>query len=429
MIAPALDHDRLRTAVSNIPRDTLSELRGQAFESFARQGFPSTREEDWRYTDLAAAVDISNHWLVRGSGDDANSPVDIPDTGIDAHWIVIANGMPDRAIPRSLASLRAHGITVEILSSMNDGPDLTIDDPIASFNAALLKDGIHVQVADGVTVEKPIGFLVLDRADSASGLSQLRLVIDVGRAARASFVQIDHSSGEHEHFATSVVELRLAEDATADFLRLQERAAGHVQTGQLRADLAAGATLRHGAVDVGGRLVRNDLRIMLNGPAANACMTGTYLADGRQHVDNHLFADHVVGPAQSRQEYRGIAAGRSRCVFNGKAIVRPGAAGTDAVQSNHNLLLSDHAEVDTKPELEIYADDVKCSHGATVGQLDEKSVFYLRSRGLDRDDAIRLLTQAFAASILNELPVVAAHEYVHRIIGRKLDSMISETIA
>ena len=158
-------------------------------------------------------------------------------------------------------------------------------------------------------------------------------------------------------------------------------------------------------------------------------MTGAYLADGRQHIDNHLFADHVVGPAQSRQEYRGIAAGRSRCVFNGKAVVRPGAAGTDAVQSNHNLLLSDHAEIDTKPELEIYADDVKCSHGATVGQLDEKSVFYLRSRGLDRDDAIRLLTQAFAASILNELPVAATHGYVNGIIGRKLDGMISETVA
>lgn len=429
MIASALDQDRLRSAVSNIPRDALSDLRQQAFENFARQGFPSTRVEDWRYTNLAAAVDISNHWLAQDAGDGANSPIDVPDTGIDAHWIVIANGMPDREIPGSLASLRVHGITVEILSSMNDGPDLTIDDSIASFNAALLKDGLHVQIADGVTAEKPLGFLVLDRADSVPGLSQFRLVIDVGKGARASFVQIDRSAGKHGHFATSVVELRLAEDATADFLRLQERAPGHVQTGQFRASLAAGATLRHGAVDVGGQLVRNDLRVILNGPAANACMTGTYLADGRQHIDNHLFADHAVGPAQSRQEYRGIAAGRSRCVFNGKATVRPGAAGTDAVQSNHNLLLSDHAEIDTKPELEIYADDVKCSHGATVGQLDENSVFYLRSRGLDRDDAIRLLTQAFAASILNELPVAAAHGYVNGIIGCKLNGMISETIA
>jgi len=429
MTARALDRDRLRSAVLDMPRDALSDLRWQAVERFTQHGFPSTRDEDWRYTNLAVAVDISNEWLARSADDDTAAPVEAPNTGIDAHWIVISDGVPDSTLPESLASLRSHGVTIEVLSSGIDGPALAIDDPISSFNAALLKDGVRLHVADGVTIDKPIGFLVLDQANSAPGLSQFRLMIEVGKGARASFVQLERSTGEHAHFATSVVEMRLAEDAAAEFLRLQERAAGHVQTGQLRAHLDARATLRHGAVDVGGALVRNDLSVLLAGPAASASLAGAYLADGRQHIDNHLFADHAVGPAQSSQEYRGIAAGRARCVFNGKAVVRPGADGTDAVQSNHNLLLSDHAEIDTKPELEIYADDVKCSHGATVGQLDEKSLFYLRSRGLDRDDAIRLLTRAFAASVLSDLPVAAARDHVDRIIERKLGGMISEASA
>ncbi len=160
-------------------------------------------------------------------------------------------------------------------------------------------------------------------------------------------------------------------------------------------------------------------------PGATVTLHGLYLAGTKQHIDNHTRIDHRVGPSESREEYRGILSGRSRCIFNGKAIVHKGADGTDAEQSNHNLLLSDTAEIDTKPELEIYADDVKCAHGATVGQLDKSALFYLRSRGLDRDEAAQLLTRAFAARILTASPIAATHAYISQKTDRRLDALIN----
>ncbi|MEX1267218.1 MAG: SufD family Fe-S cluster assembly protein, partial [Woeseia sp.] len=163
-------------------------------------------------------------------------------------------------------------------------------------------------------------------------------------------------------------------------------------------------------------------------PGALVRMHGLYLADSDQHIDNHTRVDHRVGPAQSREEFRGILNGNARCVFNGKAIVHAGADGTDAEQSNHNLLLSANAEIDTKPELEIYADDVKCSHGATVGQLDDSAIFYMQSRGIDRDRAQHLLTRAFAGQILRHLPIDALQDHLVARIDERLDTLLEETV-
>ena len=160
-------------------------------------------------------------------------------------------------------------------------------------------------------------------------------------------------------------------------------------------------------------------------PGASANLNGLYLAGAEQHIDNHIRVDHRVGPAVSREEYRGILAGRARCVFNGKAIVHEGADGSDAEQSNHNLLLSETAEIDTKPELEIYADDVKCAHGATIGQLDKSALFYLRSRGLNEDEATQLLTRAFAARILTAVPIEATRTYIGQKTEQRLDGLIN----
>jgi Fe-S cluster assembly protein SufD len=174
--------------------------------------------------------------------------------------------------------------------------------------------------------------------------------------------------------------------------------------------------------------VRSDVIANIVGARSRAEISGVYLADGKQHIDNHILTDHTVGPAVSIQNYRGIIGGRARCVFNGKAIVREGADGSDAEQSNHNLLISDTAEIDTKPELEIFADDVKCSHGATVGQLDKSALFYLRSRGLSLDQATVLLTRAFTGHILATLPIEAVRNHVDQMVERKLDAMTEAPI-
>ncbi len=184
--------------------------------------------------------------------------------------------------------------------------------------------------------------------------------------------------------------------------------------------------LHYNNFDFGGELARNDIVADIVGPGASVTLRGLYLATGTQHIDNHTRVDHRVGPATSAEEYRGILNGRARCVFNGKAIVHAGADGTDANQSNHNLLLSDTAEIDTKPELEIYADDVKCSHGATVGQLDKSALFYLRTRGLDEDEATQALTRAFASAILSKLAIAECQDYLASALNKQIDALIDE---
>jgi len=178
--------------------------------------------------------------------------------------------------------------------------------------------------------------------------------------------------------------------------------------------------------DLGGDFVRNDIAVDLTRAGSCATFDGLYLIGEGQHIDNHTRVDHRTGPAESRQEYRGILAGKSRGVWNGKAIVHVGADGTDAEQANHNLLLSDNAEIDAKPELEIYADDVKCSHGTTVGQLDETALFYLRTRGLSKREAKQVLTTAFAQTIVGKAHNEATREYLRVKVAQRLDEIMQE---
>jgi len=218
----------------------------------------------------------------------------------------------------------------------------------------------------------------------------------------------------------------VGDDARLDHVRIQARDRGHVQIHRTSVAVGKNATCRMTGFDLGGRLVRNDLVIDLGASGAEVTFDGLYLAGDGQHIDNHTRVDHRVGPAVSRQEYRGILNGKCRCVWNGKAIVHDGADGTDAAQANHNLLLSEGSEIDAKPELEIYADDVKCSHGTTVGQLDEGALFYLRSRGIGKHRAARMLTHAFASGLVSRVPVAAAVETVDKLVEQCLGRLIDD---
>ena len=218
--------------------------------------------------------------------------------------------------------------------------------------------------------------------------------------------------------------VHIGDNASASHVRIQDRSLEHVHTGRTHVTVGRDARFRSASFDLGGGLVRNDLDIDIANPGADVAFDGLYLAGEGQHIDNHTRVDHRVGPATSRQEYRGILNGQCRCVWNGKAIVHEGADGTDADQANHNLLLSTKAEIDAKPELEIYTDDVKCSHGTTVGQLDETSLFYLRSRGLDKRHATQVLTHAFAAGLVSRVPVDAARDAVSALMEARLDDLI-----
>ncbi len=427
MNAAVIRQDLLAKTVGRMPNNGWEGLRKRALAEFAKYGLPGTTVEDWRYTSLQPAVELSNAWLA--SQGDSNLrrdsltehlPAQAAETAIDALWLRFLNG-------RLIGSLTPDLESVRINRQHGDHRGLVTDDGLTSLNAALLHDAIHMRVPAGATVSRPIGLLLANDASDNALVAVSRIVLEVGARAQLDIIENHVSLSAAPSFASVVIELRLARGAQVRYLRFQECGEAQVLTGRLQIGVGQDALLRYTSIDLGGALVRNDVAADLSAPGSDVIANGLYLATGTQHIDNHIRIDHRVGPARSRAAFRGILHGRSRCVFNSKAIVHKGADGTDAVQSNHNLLLSDKAEIDTKPELEIYADDVKCAHGATVGQLDESALFYLQSRGIDADAASRMLTRAFAASVLGELAVVVAGEYIAAKIDQRLDLVVSDS--
>jgi Fe-S cluster assembly protein SufD len=419
MKSATLSIDGLRKAVRGLPDNGLVPVRDVALRRLDAQGLPTTQAEDWKYTDLSAAIDIGNRWLQSGNEPSAAANADIAEAiaAIDATWLVIANG---DVVEDFLADAVMQGVDATRLSE--SPADVAGDRPLDDLNAALLRDGLRVCVAR--PLEKPLGILVFDRAAGGAGLSQTRVQLYIDNNCKAEVIEYHVSNGEDDHYSNSVLSVVAGAGSRLDYVRLQNRASHHVQTTRTCISMGRDSALHMTSFDLGGALVRNDLEIDLGETGAAVEFDGLYLAGDGQHIDNHTRVDHRVGPATSKQEYRGILNGKCRCVWNGKAIVHRGADGTDASQANHNLLLTDRAEIDAKPELEIYADDVKCSHGTTVGQLDETALFYLRSRGLDRSHAIQVLTHAFAAEIVRRISVSAASDCVSSIVEARLAELV-----
>ena len=385
----------------------MSRLSTEALQAIVGR-LPTTRDEDWKYTDLSAARDLSSRWLASGREApslDLEERIERITAGIDACWIVVANGEI-----RDFEDIR--GITSARLA---EPP--AADDALAELNAALLKDGLRLRF--DAPPEKPVGLLFIDGAGEAS-VSQAYVEIEFAAGAAGEIIEYHASAGDADQYANTVVSIDVGDNASANHVRLQDRRRMHMQTGRTSVSVGQDARYAMAGFDLGGGLVRNDVVIDIVRPGAEVVFDGLYLAGDGQHIDNHTRVDHRVGPATSRQEYRGILTGSCRCVWNGKAIVHDGADGTDADQANHNLLLSDKAEIDAKPELEIYADDVKCSHGTTVGQLDDTALFYLRTRGLDKQHATQVLTHAFAAGLVSRVPVKTARQAIAARVEARL---------
>jgi len=422
MSRAALDTSLLAGAEAKLPDDALAPVRQQMLEAVRERGFPTLRDEDWKYTNLAPAIELSNAWLAslaeRGPHQAAPMVAELPE--LDAHVLLLVDGKVDEVALKRVRDEAGDAILVERLAERPGA--VAANGPLDTFNAALLSDGLHLAVRG--TPDRPLAVVFADGGDAAS---QSRVVIEFEPNASAEIVEYHLAGRPETSFANGVVQLDLAAGARASYLRIQRCDENRVHVGKLAARLSRDALLDFASFDLGGGLVRHDVAADIAEPGATVMLKGLYLAGGRQHVDNHTRIDHRVGPATSREEYRGILGGRARAVWNGKAIVYEGADGTDAEQANHNLLIGERAEVDPKPELEIYAEDVKCAHGATVGQLDEAALYYLRSRGLSRDEATLVLTRAFAARVMAELPVESLREHLEALVEEKLDTLLEET--
>jgi Fe-S cluster assembly protein SufD len=397
-------HEALTAAFDSMPRDAasgregLAAARSAAFDRFLSRGFPSTRDEEWRFTNVAPIA--AQSW-VRG----ADAPVDpaalaaVVPTG-RAALIVLVNGrvvtlpgtLPTGVTVRTVKDARSE----ELVPSRPAGATIFTD-----LNLALFEDLVVVEIAPKAIVVDPIVIASMTTAGSRPQVVSPRLVVTAGEASQVSLIEIHADAGSGEPiFVNAVMDVRVGPSALVDHVKLQCQATTsfHLASMFVRAERAA--TFTSHAVTVGGRIARNDIVSVLDGEGAECTLNGLYVAGGDSLVDTHTTIDHAQPHCPSHEVYKGILTGRARAVFNGKIVVRQDAQKTDAKQTNKALLLTDDAQINTKPQLEIFADDVKCTHGAAIGQLDEDALFYLKARGISAIDARNMLIHAFAGDVL-----------------------------
>ena len=421
-----------RNALPGRDRRWLQQMREAAIARFGDLGFPGTGDEDWRYTRLAAlrkqhfrpaadgAAGIDARTLADRTGgapagqcrlvfvDGRLSPAaSTPDEGGEG---LSVTGMRD-ALQRSPGVLEAH------LGRCADREDFAF----AALNTAFIEDGAFIHVKRRAAPRHPIHLVFVSTGREPDVVTHPRVLIVAEAASRARVVEHCLGIGNGARcFNNAVSEVVLQAGACLEHYKAQTESDQTFHIANLEVRQARESHFTSHVVSLGGRLVRHDVNVRLEAPYARCDLHGLYLAGGRQHMDFHTRVDHLEPHCTSTEVYKGALGGRARAVFNGRVLVHPGARKSDARQTNDNLLLSPHSEVDTKPQLEIHADDVQCAHGATVGQLDESMVFYLRSRGVDERSARALLTFGFLQEVLDRVEIDALRESLTREVVRRL---------
>jgi Fe-S cluster assembly protein SufD len=406
----------------------LNAARQNGLEQFGRRGFPTLHDEEWRFTSVAPIANGGFVLATNGASSLAARDVAPFDWHGDvAALLVFVNGRcaaagsrPRGAQVASLArALADRSSTVEEhLTRIADAAR----DPFTALNTAFLSDGAFIHVPDHVVVEAPIHLLFLSTSDGVPKMAHPRVLVVLGANAQATVVESYGAVGAERYFTNTVTEVIAGANSTVHHYKLQREHTSAYHVGTLYVNAARDATIASHSVAFGGALVRNDINVVLDGEGAGCTLNGVYVSDGERLVDNHTTIDHAKAHCASREVYKGVLADRSRAVFNGKIIVRPDAQKTDAKQTSKALLLSEDAQINTKPQLEIFANDVKCTHGAAVGQMDDEAIFYLRARGLSDAQARHMLIRAFAGDVLQRMPLEPLRlrleeEFVGRIAG------------
>ncbi|MGC3980552.1 MAG: Fe-S cluster assembly protein SufD [Steroidobacteraceae bacterium] len=405
-------------------------IRRQALDKFMQRGFPTTRDENWKYTNLRR---LEAREFVFG---DANAamPADLS-LATDRLQLVFVDGHYRADLS---STVQFDGLRITSLKQLQNNDATKLSEALdtranttcrfVALNTALTQDGVLIELADNTRVAAPLFINFIWSANSNSLMAHPRVVIRGGRHSQLTVVEQYLGTGAVAHFNDAVTTVQLSDSAQLEHVRIQNENAASFHIGLLHAELAAHAQLTSHQINFGAAVGRMDINVFLQGAEATVTLNGLQFASGQQHHDTHTRVEHCVPHTNSNEDYRGIADQRGRVVFNGKVVVAEHARKTDAQQSSRNLLLAKTAEIDTKPELEIYNDDVKCAHGATVGQLDANALFYLRSRGLDEAQARALLTHAFADHIIGQLPVASLREELtsagHARFGAELEAQL-----
>jgi Fe-S cluster assembly protein SufD len=404
--------------------DWLRDIRSGAIARFERLGFPTMKQEAWRFTSVAP--------IAEGAFELAQAPARVltlddirPFLLLEAGYrLVFVDGFFQRSLStpffddvQSLAHVVTH--RPDLVRQYLGKYAATDDRPFSALNTAFVSEGAFVHVPAKAEIPEPIQLLFLATGEKPVVMHPRNLVV-IEREARASIVETYASLRDGAYWTNSVTEVVVGAGARVDYHRVQRESskAYHVAATQTHQDRDSAVNLH--AVAFGAALARHDIGAVMAGPGGRLILNGLYLLAAEQHTDHHTTIDHAADHCESHEYFNGVLDDKSRGVFTGRIIVRPGAQKTDSKQTNNNLLLSANAHADSQPQLEIYADDVKCTHGSTVGPLDPRAMFYLESRGIGQDEARRLLTYGFAAEVLGRMEIAPLRAQLDRIVRDRL---------
>ncbi len=420
--------------IKNGSPEFMNDIRDQAIDKFGVVGIPDKKNENYKYTDLKKEFDNGYKMYLSPK----NIHFDIDDIftcdvpNLNTRVILLLNGwyydrenliheLPGGAI---IGSFQKAAELYPELVQKHYAKYADLEEGAVAMNTAFSKDGVFMYVPKGVVVEKPIQIINI-LMDEEEGFTQHRNLFILDENSQASVVICDHTLSRPNFLTNSVTEIFVGKNAVLDYSRMQNEHNGSKQVSHLYINQERDSRVNTNTVSLHGGLIRNNVNVLLNGEGCENNTLGLYLTDKGQHIDNYVFMDHAYPNCTSNQLFKGVLDDFATGAFNGKVLVRKDAQKTMAFQANNNILLTDDADINTKPQLEIYADDVKCSHGATVGQLDEDALFYLRARGIREKEAKLLLMYAFAHDVIQKIQIPALQERIQDLVDKRLRGELS----
>lgn len=410
---------------------SIHDIRKVALNNLVEKGFPTSREEEWRFTDIKPL--LTNNFTLALPSKQSKLNADKIEHFLYKDWqgpqLVFIDGF--FAAHLSNLNIKQTSITLDSLANVILQDQINLLDTFANYetfnknafsalNTAFINDGAVLRVEKNVIVEEPIHFLYIATKHENAQIINPRNLFFMAENSQATIVESYFSLDHGQYFNNIVTEIRLSENAHLNHMRIQNESDEAFHIGSTFVDQKENSHYFSISASFGGKIARNNIYTMLNGEGIETILNGLYMGHGNQLIDNHTFIDHMKPHCNSHELYQGILTDSARGVFSGKIMVHPDAQKTDAKQSNNCLLLSNNAEINSKPQLEIYADDVRCTHGATVGQLNEDSIFYLRSRGISEKKAKNILTYAFAEQVVEGIGIDSTRKYVGSIILERL---------
>lgn len=407
---------------------SLADIRQHAFEAFTRLGIPTVRNEDWKYTRISGLFNKEYQLDCAALAGIELEGLQLPGHA-EANVLVFVNGRYDasRSVVRSAGLLvttleeAAGNEYREIFNRHFNHSSNYVKDGINALNTAFVQGGVFIAVSK--PLEQPVYVYNISKATGQPVFAQPRSLVYVAERAEVQFVETYATLGSADSFTNQVMEVVVSEGANVSYCKIQNDAAHASQVSTSHFRQTGKSNVQAVTISLNGGIVRNNLNVVLEADHAEAHLYGLYLPDGQSHISNYTVVDNVAPNCLSNELYKGALSGASTGVFNGKIFVRRDAQKTNAFQSNKNILLSEEAGINTKPQLEIFADDVKCSHGCTVGRLDEEGLFYLRSRGIPEKKATALLLQGFVTDVLEKIRPAAVREYIHHLIDERLETV------